>query len=135
MAEELNTPEHPITEFTARGFGKTKQLAEQTGQGPRADKAVQDEMYGRAGRSKSVRQGATTRQRQRRVLALWRTRYGKGGQRFDRSTRRAQLNVVCPHAIVLHRQVPHPRYGDRVPHFISWTAPMGDRPHECVAGA
>jgi hypothetical protein len=29
----------------------------------------------------------------------------------------------CNHLILRHAQVPHPRYGDRLPHFRSWVEP------------
>lgn len=39
----------------------------------------------------------------------------------------------CPHAIRRYRQVPHPRYGAKVPHFTSWLELRAET-HRCVDG-
>lgn len=43
-----------------------------------------------------------------------------------------QLRIPpCPHVETVTVRVPHPRYGDKVPHFETYTRKPG--PHECVS--
>jgi hypothetical protein len=57
----------------------------------------------------------------------------KAKTRGEQRRLKRQTRLACPHAIVRHRQVPHPRYGKSVAHFVSWTEPLTDA-HDCVTG-
>lgn len=110
---------------------------ENEGKGYVADRAVQDEVMGRAGRSHSVRQGATKRARIRRTISLWRRRFeypkaSRADANAQRKTRRGTAN--CPHKEVRWAQVPHPRYGDRQPYFVDHLVSLAGTEHVCVAG-
>lgn len=56
----------------------------------------------------------------------------KAKSKTGRKLRARQLRNACPHAVVRHQQVPHPRYGDRVPYFASWTESLEGTEHDCV---
>lgn len=52
----------------------------------------------------------------------------EGQEEYDKQ--RAQKHR-CPHAVRRYRQVPHPRYGAKVPHFTTWLEPERAA-HRCV---
>jgi hypothetical protein len=49
----------------------------------------------------------------------------------NRRHQRKAIRVACPHVVTRWVQVPHPRYGDRMPHFQSYLARPGE--HVCVS--
>lgn len=51
--------------------------------------------------------------------------------RAERKFAKRTTRNACPHAVVRHKLVPHPKYGTKVPHFVSWVSPMVE-PHPCV---
>lgn len=98
-----------VAELAGRGFGKTR----------RASQAHGDDGL-------KVPDNATDQTR-----AVFDTAKAKTWGERRRLKRIAR--VACPHAVVRHKQVPHPRYGDRVPYFVSWTEPLVG-PHRCTSG-
>lgn len=50
----------------------------------------------------------------------------------NRRHQRKAIREACPHLERRWAQVPHPRYGDRVPYFVSYVAKL-PQPHPCVA--
>lgn len=100
--------------MTARGFGKTAALAKRAA--VTAHKEPGEHWLNEPTEQSAARVAATkvrTRGEQRRA---------------KRATR-----LACPHAIVRHKLIPHPRYGTAVPHFASWTEPLTDA-HDCITG-
>lgn len=120
-------------EVTGRRYGKSAQLDEHKPE-ILADPAVAHRMYGHQGRL-SVRgvKSAKPGDRLRRRAAMRMRRAGSGA-----SSRSGQVMVdgekravpECPHVEVRWLEVPHPRYGNAQPFFVSYHAAVGQ--HVCV---
>lgn len=64
-------------------------------------------------------------------LRMRRSGRGPAGQATTARIEGKQVAVpACPHLELVRRQVPHPRYGDRVPYFETYTRRPGA--HECL---
>lgn len=64
-------------------------------------------------------------------LRMRRSGRGPAGQATTARIEGKQVAVpACPHLELVRRQVPHPRYGDRVAHFETYTRRPGA--HECL---
>lgn len=59
------------------------------------------------------------------------TRADKARGDQNRRHQRKAIADACPHLETVHVRVPHPRYGDKVPHFETYQRRPGD--HDCVS--
>jgi hypothetical protein len=94
-----------IAELVARGFGKTAKAKTDAEPTAPADATAQTQAI------------------------FWAS---KARTRGEQKRRKRLARVACPHAVKRWKQVPHPRYGDRVPFFVSYLEPLADTAHDCI---